>query len=146
VRARGYFDAVAVHPYTDNAAGCVKILSLVRRVLDANGAGQTPIWVTETGWPSSQGKAKVLPEHRGWFTTPAGEATKLTAAYRALAKSSKQLKLKRVYWYSWVSSDSGGGAWDYAGLRTVRSDGSFVDKPALAAYRRVARSLRAATR
>ena len=146
VRARGYFDAVAVHPYTDNAAGCVKILSLVRRVLDANGARQTPIWVTETGWPSAQGKAKVLPQHRGWITTPAGEATKLTAAYRALAKSAKQLKLKRVYWYSWVSSDSGGGAWDYAGLRTVRSDGSFVDKPALAAYRRVARSLRAATR
>jgi hypothetical protein len=37
-------------------------------------------------------------------------------------------------------------ACDFAGLRTVRSEGSFVDKPALAAYRRVARSLRAATR
>jgi hypothetical protein len=147
VRARGYFDAVAVHPYTDNAAGCVEILSRVRRVLDANGARQTPIWVTETGWPSAQGKAKVLPQHRGWITTPAGEATKLTAAYRAYAKSAKQLKLTRVYWYSWVSSDlRGGDAWDFAGLRTVRSDGSFVDKPALAAYRSVARSLRAATR
>ena len=147
VRARGYFDAVAVHPYTDNAGGCVKMLSRVRRVLDANGARQTPIWVTETGWPSAQGKAKVLPQHRGWITTPAGEATKVTEAYRAYAKSAKQLKLARVYWYSWVSSDlRGGDAWDFAGLRTVRSDGSFVDKPALAAYRRVARSLRAATR
>lgn len=145
VKARGYFDAVAVHPYTDAAAGCVEILSRVRRVLDAHGARQTPIWVTETGWPSAQGKAKVLPQHQGWITTPGGEAIKLAAAYRAYAKSAKTLRLARVYWYSWVSSDlRGGDAWDFSGLRTVRSDGSFVDKPALGAYRRVALSLRKA--
>ena len=147
VRDRGYFDAIAVHPYTDTAADCVEILGRVRRVLDANGARKAPIWVTETGWPSAQGKAKVLPQHRGWITTPAGEATKLAAAYRAYAKNAKDLRLTRVYWYSWVSSDvRGGDAWDFAGLRTLGGDGSFVDKPALAAYRRVARSLRAAAR
>ena len=147
MRARGYFDAIAVHPYTNDAAGCIEMLSRVRRVLDANGAGNSPIWVTETGWPSARGKAKVLPRNEGWITTPAGQAKKLAEAYRSYAKSAPRLKLARVYWYSWISSDQrGGNAWDYAGLRTVASDGSFVDKPALSAYQQVARSLRPAAR
>jgi len=146
MRARGYFDAIAVHPYTDDAAGCIEMLSRVRRVLDANGASRSPIWVTETGWPSARGKAKVLPRNEGWITTPAGQAKKLAEVYRSYAKSARRLNLARVYWYSWISSDQrGGNAWDYAGLRTLDRDGSFVDKPALAAYQRVARSLRSAT-
>lgn len=141
----GYFDAIAVHPYTDKASGCVKILELVRAVLDANGASETPIWVTETGWPSARGKTKVLPQHRGWVTTPAGEATKVSQVYSAFAGNAARLKLARAYWYTWVSSDRGSSnAWDYAGLRSVGKTGRFSDKPALSAYRKVALSLRAA--
>jgi len=143
--ADGYFDAVAVHPYTDKPTGCIEILLRVRSVLDANGASQTPIWVTETGWPSARGKAKVLPQHNGWITTRAGEAVKVSQVFRAYASNASRLKLARVYWYAWASRDRGTtNAWDYAGLRAVGSNGRLVDKPALTAYRQVARSLRAA--
>ena len=143
--ANGYFDAIAVHPYTDKPAGCIGILSRVRSVLDANGASKAPIWVTETGWPSARGKAKVLAQHDGWITTRAGEALKVSQVFRAYASNASRLKLARVYWYAWASRDRGTtNAWDYAGLRAVGSNGRLVDKPALAAYRQVARSLRAA--
>jgi hypothetical protein len=74
--------------------------------------------------------------------TEAGEAVKVDEVYRAYAKSATRLKLARAYWYNWVSSDSGNqDAFEYAGLRRVGPDGSFEDKPALAAYRKVAFAL-----
>jgi hypothetical protein len=142
MRAQGYFDVIAVHPYTDNPAGCITILGRVRRVLDSHGARQRPIWVTETGWPSARGKAKVLPQHRNWITSQSGEAARVDGAYRAYAANAKRLKLERAYWYTWISRDSGStDAWEYAGLRTVDRSGRFIDKPALAAFRNVVRSL-----
>ena len=139
VKGRGYFDAVAVHPFTGTADGSVKILSLVRAVLDANGARSAPLWVTEISWPSGRGKADA---NQNWLTTEAGEALKVDQVYRAYAKSAKRLKLARAYWYNWVSSDLGNqDSFEYAGLRRVGQDGSFEDKPALAAYRKVARAL-----
>ena len=139
VKGHGYFDAVAVHPFTGTADGSVKILSLVRAVLDANGARSAPLWVTEISWPSGRGKADA---NQNWLTTEAGEALKVDQVYRAYAKSAKRLKLARAYWYNWVSSDLGNqDSFEYAGLRRVGQDGSFEDKPALAAYRKVARAL-----
>ena len=139
MKARGYFDAIAVHPFTGTASGSVKILGFVRAVLDANGARSAPLWVTEISWPSGRGKADA---NQGWVTTEAGEAVKVDEVYRAYAKSAARLKLARAYWYNWVSSDSGTqDAFEYAGLRRVAQDGSFEDKPALAAYRKVAFAL-----
>jgi len=139
MKGRGYFDAVAVHPFTGTAEGSVKILRFVRAVLDANGARNAPLWVTEISWPSGRGKADA---NQSWVTTEAGEAKKVSEVYRAYGKSAGRLKLARAYWYNWVSSDSGNqDAFEYAGLRRVAADGSFVDKPALAAYRSVAREL-----
>ena len=139
MKARGYFDAIAVHPFTGTATGSVKILGFVRAVLDANGARSAPLWVTEISWPSGRGKADA---NQGWVTTEAGEAVKVDEVYRAYAKSATRLKLARAYWYNWVSSDSGNqDAFEYAGLRRVGPDGSFEDKPALAAYRKVSQAL-----
>ena len=135
----GYFDAIAVHPFTGKPSGSVKILEMIRSVLDQHGAGRKPIWVTEISWPSGIGHVK---RRAGWVTTRAGQAAKVDQAYRALAAASRRLKLERVFWYSWVTRDRRSpNAFDYAGLRTLRSNGSFADKPALAAYRKVARSL-----
>ena len=75
------------------------------------------------------------------FRDPTGPVP-VDEVYRAYAKSASRLKLARAYWYNWVSSDSGTqDAFEYAGLRRVAQDGSFEDKPALAAYRKVAFAL-----
>ncbi len=139
MRAKGYFDAVAIHPFTLNPRRSVMILDEARAVLDRNGARATPLWVTEITWTSGLNKAPGLE----WLTTTEqGQAAKVDELYRAYARSAKRLKLARAYWYTWVSSDSGTqNGFEYAGLMRANDDGSFVAKPALAAYRRVAAAL-----
>ena len=47
-----------------------------------------------------------------------------------------------VYWYTWLSPAIGGrDSFDYAGLRRLDGAGRPVSKPALAAFRLVARRL-----
>ncbi len=63
--ARGQFDAVAVHPYPFFSEEPVRrvgaILNNTREVLERNGEGETPIWVTEVGI-STSGPAPFSPE------------------------------------------------------------------------------------
>jgi len=139
LRAKGHFDAVAVHPFTGKAADSVRILRYVRAVMDRHGDARAGIWVTEVSWPSGRGKAR---SNQRWVTTPAGEATKVRQVYEAYAKAAASLRLQRAFWYSWATTDRDSpNAFDYAGLRTYTAAGRFVAKPALAAYRAVARSL-----
>ena len=139
LRARGHFDAVAVHPFTGDASGSVEILRRVRAVMNRNGDRRSPIWVTEVSWPSGRGKAEA---NQRWVTTEAGQARKVREVYLAFAKASKALRLQRAYWYCWVTTDAGSrNAFDYAGLRKAEGDGRVVDKPALSAYRAVSRQL-----
>jgi hypothetical protein len=95
--------------------------------------------VTEVSWPSGRGKAEA---NQRWVTTEAGQARKVREVYRAFARARGSLRLQRAYWYSWVTTDAGSrNAFDYAGLRKADSDGRFVNKPALSAYRAVSREL-----
>ncbi len=137
LRAHGHFDAVAVHPFTGKPADSVRILRNVRAVMDRHGDRRSGIWVTEVSWPSGRGKAV---SNQRWVTTQAGEATKVREVYAAYVKARRSLRLERAYWYTWATVDRDSpNAFDYAGLRTYTRGGRFVDKPALAAYRRVAR-------
>jgi len=139
LRARGHFDAIAVHPFTGEPSGSVEILRRVRAVMNRHGDRRSPIWVTEISWPSGRGKANA---NQRWVTTEAGEARKVSEVYRAYARARGSLRLQRAYWYSWVTTDTGStNAFDYAGLRKVGPDGAFVNKPALSAYRSVSRAL-----
>ncbi len=139
LRAKGHFDAVAIHPFTGRPADSVRILRYVRDVMDRNGDRRAGIWVTEVSWPSGRGKAT---SNQKWVTTPAGEAVKVRQVYEAYAKAARSLRLQRAFWYSWVTVDRDSpNAFDYAGLRTYTPDGRFVDKPAAGAYRAVARRL-----
>jgi hypothetical protein len=137
LRARGHFDAVAVHPFTGRPADSVRILRNVRAVMDRHGDRRAGIWVTEVSWPSGRGKAV---SNQRWVTTPAGEATKVREVYAAYVAARRSLRLERAYWYTWATVDRDSpNAFDYAGLRTYTPGGRFVDKPAAAAYRAVTR-------
>ncbi|HEY8584955.1 MAG TPA: hypothetical protein VIL49_18495, partial [Capillimicrobium sp.] len=47
----GRIDGVGVHPYSPTPAGVVALVAGTRATLDALGQGDTPIAVTELGWP-----------------------------------------------------------------------------------------------
>lgn len=131
---RGLFDAVDLHPYARTPAQSLKIVELVRKVLNAHRNRQIPIQVGEIGWTSSQGRTP------RFFaaTTPAGQARDAATMLPLFATARRKLNISGVFWYSWLSPDKSRiEPFDYAGLRTLKA-GKPVAKPAFSAFRRAA--------
>ena len=132
----GLFDIGAVHPFTSTPRLAVKIVRYNRIVMRKNGDGRKPIMVTELTWSSAKGKTR---NTFGWETTERGQAKRLTEAYRRMASARRSLGISRVYWYTWLTPDANSpNSFDWSGLRKLR-DGVGADKPALRAYRTMAR-------
>jgi Beta-galactosidase len=132
------FDVAAVHPFSGRPLNAVKIVALNRRVLNRHGAKAKPIWLTELTWSSAKGKKRPLTHD--WETSEAGQAERLRTAYRLFIQARKRLELQRIYWYTWLTVDRDSpNSFDYSGLRTLRPDGTVVDKPAAKAFRGVVR-------
>ena len=136
--ARRSFDAVALNPFTSRVADVIRIVRRSRRVMARNGDAHKPLLVTETTWPSAWGQVRV---QYGYEETESGQAIKLRQAMLAFARERRRLHIAQVYWYTWMSRDSNRDyPFDWSGLR--RFNGSTVtSKPALGAFRRVARRL-----
>ena len=134
---RRSFDAVALHPYTGKPRNVVRLAELARRVMRRNEDGRKPIWITELSWPAAKGKTR---NTTGFETTDRGQAQRLTEGVKLLARARKRLRIQRVFWYTWLSSERGPSEFDWAGLRRVRG-GRIVAAPALRKFRRVARKL-----
>jgi hypothetical protein len=133
------FDAAGAHPFSGRPSNALKIVALNRQVLDRRGYRTVPLWLTELTWSSAKGKKTPLTQN--WETTERGQAQRLRDMYGLLLRDRRRLRLERVYWYTWATVDNGSpNSFDYSGLRTARPDGTFVDKPALAAFRAVAHS------
>ncbi|HEX8744062.1 MAG TPA: hypothetical protein VF712_13110 [Thermoleophilaceae bacterium] len=139
LKARKLFDVVAIHPFTAKVSGVVKILKYNRDVMARYGDRKKALWVTELSWTSARGKAAWT---YGNETTERGQAKKLAEAYELLAARRSELKLQRVYWYTWMSRDAHPNyPFDYAGLSRLEDDSTVTRKPALEEMRRVALGL-----
>jgi hypothetical protein len=132
------FDVAAAHPFSGRPSNAVKIVRLNRDVLNRNGDARRPIWLTELTWSSAKGRK--TPITQDWETTERGQAQRLREAFALFIRARRSLRLQRIYWYTWVTTDRNSrNSFDYSGLRTLRPDGSMADKPAAAAYRDVVR-------
>ena len=135
---RGLFDIAAIHPFTSKVSGAVKIVRMGEDVMRRNHDGSKPVWLTEVTWPSSRGHTST---GFGYEVTQSVQAQKLAAAFRTFARLRRQLRIQRMYWYTWMSPDqSRTYPFDWSGLTTVRN-GTVVRKPALAAFRKTALAL-----
>jgi hypothetical protein len=135
---KGHFDLVALHPFTAKAHGVIDIVEYVRKVMKQHHDGGRSIVVSEMSWTSARGKTS---RHFGIEQTEKGQAKQLATAYELVAKERKRLKLRAVYWYTWISRDrSEVDPFDYAGLRKIRS-GEPKKKPAYRAFRKSALAL-----
>ena len=56
--ARGHFDVVALHPYTGKPKNVVRIVKIIRRVMERNKGKALPIWLTELSWPAGVGQGQ----------------------------------------------------------------------------------------
>jgi hypothetical protein len=137
---RSSFDAVAIHPYTRRPGDVVRLLRLVRAEMARHGDARKPLLVTELSWPAAAGRVV----HPYPFSVDAAEQARvLQRGFELLARARRQLRLTAVYWYTWITRDaSSTDNFDYAGLHTLGPDGRLRSKPALRAFRRVARRLR----
>ena len=75
-----------------------------------------------------------------WATTERGQAARVARTLRLLARERKRLGVRTVVHYTWLTEDSGSTWSRWSGLRRF-DGGRVVAKPALAAFRRVARGL-----
>ncbi len=134
--AHGAFDVAALHPYTGKPKNVIRIVKIVRRVMERNRDAKLPVWVTALSGPAAKGKRE---QHGDFETTEAGQKRRLAAGLPLLVEQRKTLRIERVYWYTWLSAEGlTGTAWDYSGLRRVRN-GQLHDAPVLATFRRLAR-------
>jgi hypothetical protein len=73
--ARSFFDVVSDHPYSDTTSAMRAKLDALRKILEANGDGARPFWITEYGWHTGR-------------TRPEEQASKVAAALEAFSSDS----------------------------------------------------------
>jgi hypothetical protein len=135
---KGLFDDVAIHPFTLEPKNVLKILAKVRAVMQRNGDARKPMFITELTWPAAKGFR--LTRTYGYEVNNAQQAKKLGQVIPLLVAQRKQLRLERVYWYTWISAapDPANDPFSYSGLRQLENDGQQVSRPSLAVYSRMA--------
>jgi hypothetical protein len=134
---RGAFDIAAIHPYTLQVANVMRIIRYARAVMTRNG-DRSPLMLTEITWSSAAGRTQI---RFGYETTEAGQASRLAAVIPQIVRERKQLGIARFHVETWITEDRGPSPIAYGGLRELEPSGAIRDKPAFAAYRRVARQL-----
>jgi hypothetical protein len=106
--------------------------------MDRHGDRDVPLALTEFGWTSGLGRATL---NLGWETTERGQAAKLRAALTSLVRHRRELGLRHVAWYTWLSPRVGPrDSFAYSGLRRQTGRGT-VSKPALRTLRTTLRRL-----
>jgi hypothetical protein len=131
---RRWFDAVALHPFTRRPGDVLRIVERNRTVMARHGDSRKAIYLSELSWPSAVGRIR---PRFGYETDERGQARRLTRALGLLARHRHRLRIRRVYWYTWLTRETSDYPFDYAGLRRLER-GGIRSKPAFRAYRRTA--------
>lgn len=140
VGGRNSFDVMALHVYAQSARRVLGALRLTREALDEAGDTSKRIFLTETAFPASRGRAEAIRDQRQ--ETPGSMAKRLTNLLSLLAKARGELKLDRVSWYTWASGyEHPTSNFEYAGLLASPDGVKFTPQPALKAFRLIARRL-----
>jgi hypothetical protein len=129
----GSFDALAVNPYGFDAPGVLDTVRTVRRV--AGESGDNPaVWVTELGWATGGPPSRFLVSEQR-------QAELLEQTVLALARQRERMRIRGVVYFNWRDSTPYADGVDFFGLHTglLRLDGGA--KPALSAYKKVAKRL-----
>jgi hypothetical protein len=126
-------------------ADALKVVRKTRAVAARHGDAARPLRVTELAWPAAKGKLRDKHGHKREFfaaTTDQGMAKRLAKGVVLLARQRAKERIASVDWFQWASSYKGtDDAFTYSGLR-LAAHKRLTDKPAMNAFKRVARRLR----
>ncbi len=98
------FDAVALHPYAEAAAGIKPQIKKMRTVMAKHGDRSTPLNITEIGWGS--GKPRV--DH-AFVETRRGQKRRLVRSFNLLRKNRARWNIGAINWFAWKDPPPGQG-------------------------------------
>ena len=134
--AKGTFDTLAVHPYARSERGVIGAVRLARRLTRRHRDGRRPIWVTEVGWSTGGPRSPFRAGMRG-------QAKRIRATLRGLARRRKRLRVRGVVYYNWRDYPfEVPRSKDFFGLHTGLLRPNGRKKPGYFAFARAARTLR----
>ncbi len=127
--ASRYFDAVALHPYSNTIADLKQEVSADRKVMTKHGHRATPVWLTELGWGSNHSSSSLS---KGLH----GQAKLLREAFQLILKHRKEWNVARLFWFTWRDVSPTPCLWcGHAGLFTEQ----LKPKPSWAAFKSFAK-------
>jgi polysaccharide biosynthesis protein PslG len=132
--ARGSFNALAVHPYSDTVSRLVVAVARMRRLLNRAGDRTVPIWVTEVGWASGGPPS--------FFTVGKRRQAQLIGqTVRTLSHRRRHLGVQGLVIYNLRDSRPLPGDHDFWGFHAGLFDLKGRPKPAVRALRSATRGL-----
>ncbi|HYP55556.1 MAG TPA: hypothetical protein VEQ41_04550, partial [Solirubrobacterales bacterium] len=91
-----YFESVALHPYSEDAATLRRMTEGMREVILDNRDRGARLYMTEMGWGSQNNPNLVSFEQGVGF-----QIREMRRAYRYLIANRHRLNLKGTYWFTW---------------------------------------------
>ena len=102
--SKSSFNAVALHPYTESAAGVRPQVQRMRKVMTQNGDSATPLDITEIGWGSDRSHV----DH-AFVETKAGQKRRLQQAFQLLRARRTKWNIGAINWFAWKDPPPGAG-------------------------------------
>jgi len=133
--AHGYFDYLAIHPYTWPAAPNFSIINSCVSIMNSNGDTGKPVIITELGWPTNTGGG---PNDYPVGNTEAQQATYITDSFEMIISGSYQF-VPVLCIYDFVD-DGTDPTYQEDNFGLVEADMQTI-KPAYTAYQGVAAAL-----
>lgn len=122
------YDIAAVHSYTRRAKGTIASLKKFRRIMDAQGDDQKPVWITEFGWSTAG------PKSHPTVTTEQGQADRVAEVFDLLKKNARRYRLGGAVWFGAQDPTPPPGVFDRAWFHSGLFDADGSPKPAWQAY------------
>ncbi len=98
---KGYFDAAALHPYSQDVAGLRRQIQRVRAVMSSHDDESTPLWLTELGWGSAP------PDRFGINKGPGGQERLLRESFKLILNHRGAWNVERLFWFLWRDPAAG---------------------------------------
>jgi Glycosyl hydrolase catalytic core len=91
--ARGWFDAISIHPYTRTPRKAMSAVKRAREILNGRRNRRVKIWITEIGWASSGQRTTLT-------VKPKVQAKYLRQMFSLAARGRKRYRMGGIIWYS----------------------------------------------
>lgn len=131
--ARGYFDALGIHPYSATVKQAEDRLWTARKLMNQHGDSRKGLWITELGWSGGDPDA--------FITNDRKQRLNVIKLFRFVRRDRGRLRLRGVIWFGWQDSIYAPGPRNWWGFHVGLLSTGGRPKPVLAAITAAAQRL-----